>query len=483
MNNLKRTLALVATLALATTAFVGCGDDDSSSKKDSSSSKSDSATESKKDDSKEESKKDDSSEAPAAELSVPDTGDKMTILGWNKDEVQNMIDCFVKNNKAGITADKMNPVMQGSNGGEAAEKYATYFAGGDDVDLFIAEADWILSYINEDKYSAPLSKLGLADSDFANNYKYTVSIGTDKNGVLKGASWQAAPGGFCYRTDLAESLLGVKTPEEMQAKVKDWDTFQETAKTISEKSNKKTALTATIGGMWQVYSYNRAGAWVTDNKLTIEDSCTKFMEICKTMKANKYVTDAQQWAEDGSWYALGQDDSTMGYFFSTWCLGKDGQLEKASGGTSGKTYGKWNIVEGPSAYCWGGSWLCLSPKADNGTISKEFVKFMTVDEAGMKAYATECGEFVNNKAVMQSIVDAKTNKNAALGGQDQFAILMKAADGINLDGKLTPYDSTIKTQYIDCVNGYVGGTYKSVDDAIEAFKDKVAGKIADITVE
>ena len=44
MNKLKRTLALVATLAISATAFVGCGDDNnssSSSKEDSSSSAAD----------------------------------------------------------------------------------------------------------------------------------------------------------------------------------------------------------------------------------------------------------------------------------------------------------------------------------------------------------------------------------------------------------------------------------------------------------
>lgn len=36
MNKLKRTLALMAALAMTATAFVGCGPDDSSSKSDSS---------------------------------------------------------------------------------------------------------------------------------------------------------------------------------------------------------------------------------------------------------------------------------------------------------------------------------------------------------------------------------------------------------------------------------------------------------------
>ncbi len=475
MNNLKRTLALVATLALAATAFVGCGDDETSSTASKADTTSKSDTESKEDD-KTESKEEDAK----AELTVPDTGDKMTILGWNETEVGGMIDVFVKNNKGGYTKDQIELSLQGSNGGAAAEKYATYFTSGDDCDLFIAEADWILTYINNDDYSAPLSNLGLTEADFANNYAYTVAVGTDNNGVLKGASWQACAGGYAYRTSLAKDYLGVTTPEEMQAKISDWTKFQDAAKIVAEKSGGKTAMAATIGGMWQVFSYNRDQAWVVDNKLNVDASCTEFMELCKSMKDNGYVTNAQQWAEDGSWAALGQDGSTMGYFVPTWGLGSGGFLESSAGGVDGATYGDWSFCEGPNGYAWGGSWLCLSPKADNGSIAQAFVKFFTVDADTMKIFASEKSEFVNNKGVMQEIVNEKTNSNALLGGQDQFGILLKNADVIDMEGKITAYDSTIKTHYIDAVNGYVGGTYATTDEALQAFQEACAGDLPDL---
>ena len=79
----------------------------------------------------------------------------------------------------------------GDNGADAAVKYATYLNSGDDVDLFVAEAGWILNYINDNSMSAPLSDLGITTADYADAYHYTVEIGTDNDGVLKAASWQA----------------------------------------------------------------------------------------------------------------------------------------------------------------------------------------------------------------------------------------------------------------------------------------------------
>ena len=244
MNKLKRTLALVATLALATTAFVGCGDDSSSSAPANNSSK----TESKVDDS---STGDSSKTEGKAENKVPNTGSTLSILCWTGDDIKAMKDCFLANNSDVKDAD-ITWVQCGTKGGDAAENYTQYFAGDEDVDLYIAEADWIMTFINDDAVSAPLSNLGLTDDDFKTNYDYIKQIGTDKNGVLKGTSWQSTPGGFAYRADLAKEYLGASTPAEMQEKVKDWDTFMESAKTISEKTEGKMNMTATIGGRGSV---------------------------------------------------------------------------------------------------------------------------------------------------------------------------------------------------------------------------------------
>ena len=55
--------------------------------------------------------------------------------------------------------------------------------------------------------------------------------------------------------------------------------------------------------------------------------------------------------------------------------------------------------------------------------------------------------------------------------------MIEVAAGINLDGKITPYDATIKNDYIDAVNGYVKGDTASVEDALKAFKTKVASDL------
>ena len=465
----KRILAALLASA-AVLSFAGCSKDNGSSG-DSSAADSSAA--------------DDSSNAGDSALSSEET---LTILAWTgNSDIKNMVKLFCQ--EKGYSEDQIVIKGVGDNGEGARDQYAQYLSGDGDADLMCLEADWILQYINDDTLVAPLSDLGITEADYANAYDYTIQIGKDKNGVLKGASFQAAPGGFVYRTDLAEEYLGVKTPEEMQEKVKDWDTFMETAKTVYEASGNKTSLTATEGGLWQVYAANRTQPWVVDGKLVM-DTAEDFFDVAKTMADNHYLAGVPQW--DPAWYQAGQDGTTMGYFFSTWCMtNSDGsQLWQAEGVTkdddgnlSGPTFGKYNICQGPTGYFWGGTWLAASTKCDTKDLATEFVKFFTTDADTMQKYAEFTGDFTNNKVAMQTIIDAGTNKNDLLGGQDQFAVLADGANNIKMDGLITEYDSKIKSCLNTAVQDYIAGTYATKEEAVDAFKKSVVATFPDIVVE
>ena len=475
----KRILAALLASA-AVLSFAGCSKDNGSSG-DSSAADSSAADSSAAD----SSAADDSSNAGDSALSSEET---LTILAWTgNSDIKNMVKLFCQ--EKGYSEDQIVIKGVGDNGEGARDQYAQYLSGDGDADLMCLEADWILQYINDDTLVAPLSDLGITEADYANAYDYTVQIGKDKNGVLKGASFQAAPGGFVYRTDLAEEYLGVKTPEEMQEKVKDWDTFMETAKTVYEASGNKTSLTATEGGLWQVYAANRTQPWVVDGKLVM-DTAEDFFDVAKTMADNHYLAGVPQW--DPARYQAGQDRTTMGYFFSTWCMtNSDGsQLWQAEGVTkdddgnlSGPTFGKYNICQGPTGYFWGGTWLAASTKCDTKDLATEFVKFFTTDADTMQKYAEFTGDFTNNKVAMQAIIDAGTNKNDLLGGQDQFAVLADGANNIKMDGLITEYDSKIKSCLNTAVQDYIAGTYATKEEAVDAFKKSVVATFPDIVVE
>ena len=397
MNKLKRTLALMAALAMTATAFVGCGPDDSSSKSDSSKAESSAESSDSSSDEESDSSSEESSETaegyqnvdiPALgepDGSLKDGGKKLTILCWTEDDLKYMYDIVA--DATGMDKSMIEYKNVGSSGTEANEQYAQVFLSGDDVDLYFCDADWNMAYQNNDEYSAPLSAVGISEDMYANAYGYTVDMGKDKNGVLKGASWQAAAGGYAYRADLAQEYLGVSTPEDMQAKIGSWDDFWATAATVYEKSGNTTAMADSLGGVWRAYSNgNRTKSWVNDGKLD-PSSVGDFVSMAKENFDKGYITGATQWTDD--WLPQGQSDGaqankTFGFFFPTWSIAAGAQLEQAEGGEGGSTYGKYALCEGPTSWFWGGTWICVYPKTDNAKEAGQFIYTMTADADAMQ---------------------------------------------------------------------------------------------------
>lgn len=492
MNTLKRTLALVATLAMAATAFASCGPKEEEKEPATTPEATEAAT-----DAPEESTPDDSSE-PAADPSAIDAsvgqgGDTFTVAAWNTDDVPYLIAQWKGLDFDGIADKLVNDEVAGIDfvcfncgGGDASEHYDQLFNDGGDLDVYFCEADWALKYINDDTKTLALDKLGLTDADFPNIHNYTDEIGKDGNGVRKGISWQAAAGGYGYNARLAEEYLGVTTPEDMQAKVADWDKFVATAKEVSEASNGGCAIADSLGGLWQAYACGRTTPWVVDNALQIDDFCKSYADTAKALWDCGGVTKNSQWASDGSWTAAGTTGACMGYFASTWGFG--GFFLDAAGGEGGAEYGNWNLVQGPTPFYWGGTWIVVNPATDNGQEARDFIYSAACDEAQMSEYAKNKPEYVNNTAVMDSLINADTIFNEKISGnfkdgQNYFKVLAENAKSIDFKGLITPYDSTIKGAFQDAIrDDYLMGG-KSYEDALETFKDKVAESITTIDVE
>ena len=492
MNTLKRTLALVATLAMAATAFASCGPKEDEGSSSSTPEATEAAT-----DAPEESTPDESDE-PAADPSAIDAsvgqgGDTFTVAAWNTDDVPYLLAQWKGLDFDGIADKLVNDEVEGIDfvcfncgGGDASEHYDQLFNDGGDLDVYFCEADWALKFINDDTRTLALDKLGLTDADFPNIHSYTDEIGKDGNGVRKGISWQAAAGGYGYNARLAEEYLGVKTPEEMQAKVADWDKFVATAKEVSEASNGGCAIADSLGGLWQAYACGRTTPWVVDNALQIDDFCKSYADTAKALWDCGGVTKNSQWASDGSWTAAGTTGACMGYFVSTWGFG--GFFKDAAGGVDGPEYGNWNLVQGPTPFYWGGTWIVVNPDTDNGQEARDFIYSAACDEAQMSDYAVKKPEYVNNTAVMDSLISADTVFNPEVSGnfkdnQNYFKVLAENAKSIDFNGLITPYDSTIKGAFQDAIrDDYLMGE-KSYEDALETFKDKVAESITTIDVE
>ena len=219
---------------------------------------------------------DDSVKTAGTGLTVSESEGKVfNIYAWNE-EFKGFFEKYYTVPE-GIT---VNWVINPSDDGvyqdklDAALQAQATAAADDKVDMFLAEADYIIKYVNSD-YTMDVSKIGVSSLD--TEYKYTVDAATDtRNGQLKGVSFQCCPAALIYRRSIAEAVLGTSEPAEVQAKLSDWTKFNEVAKQAKELGY---YMTASYVETFRTFSNNASSAWVdADNNLVIDDVFNQWID-------------------------------------------------------------------------------------------------------------------------------------------------------------------------------------------------------------
>lgn len=411
-----------------------------------------------------------SSEAPAA----PE-GKTLNIWVWN-DEFQSRFNTYYPEVKE-VAKDKSTTTLNDGtivkwtinpndnnnyqNKLDAALLNQESAAADDKIDIFLVEADYALKYVNSD-YTLDVKKdIGLTDSDLANQYKYTQDIVTDKNGALKGTTWQATPGLFAYRRSIAKAVLGTDDPTQVQAALSDWTKFNSVATQAKEKGYK---MLSGFDDSYRTYSNNVSAPWVTDTTVTVDPNIMNWVTQTKDYTTKGYNNKTILW--DNKWQAdQGPSGKVLGFFYSTWGINftlmgnslktptKEGGKEEVGNGV----YGDYAVCQGPQSYYWGGTWICAAKGTDNAGTVKNVMKALTTDSTIMKKITTVEQDYTNNKAAMEEIANSDF-KSTFLGGQNHIKLFAEVAPKIDMS-KAGPYDQgcneSMQTAFHDYFNGTV----------------------------
>lgn len=423
-------------------------------------------------------------EAPAAEEEAPAeeaaaSGDKFYIYSWNTELQERLSYVFAANpgmeerieyvnvGDSAVYQEKIDQLLQTPD----AEDYP---------DMIAFEAGYIMKYTNSD-YTLPVTDCGLTDADLAEMYPYTLTIATDqRDGSLKGVSWQSCPGAFMYRTDLAESLLGVKTPEEMQAKISTWDDFLATAKEIKEASGDATRILSSNGDIVNTFMSNKTQPWVTsDGVFHMDDAMLEYMDVVKTLESEDLTQKTTQWTEE--WNAGPAGDSVFGYFGCTWFLHWTIKANCGGAAVGEGTYGLWNMCQGPAPYYWGGTWLGATAGCSDTALAGQIMKSLCCDTEIMTKMSEETLDYVNNKTAMKTLSDAGKGAYDFLGGQDFISVFSPLAEDVDVSW-MCAYDQKVNELLDTQVQAYALGE-KDKDTAVADFKAAVAEAYPSVTVE
>ena len=79
-------------------------------------------------------------------------------------------------------------------------------------DIVAIEEKYIRKYADAEGMFEPLDDMLAEDNGM---YEYTLDAARNADGNIIAYAWQATPGALYYRTDMAEEILGVTSPEDM----------------------------------------------------------------------------------------------------------------------------------------------------------------------------------------------------------------------------------------------------------------------------
>ena len=338
-------------------------------------------------------------------------------------------------------------------------------------DVFYADVKTVKNYIESDAWET------LTDDpyniDVSDSEDYTVKLGSDSDGNVKALSYQATPGGFWYKRDLAKKYLGTDDPDEISEMLSTTEGMLDVAEKLKEGSNGETHMFASYKDLWQFANYGmRSLAWVDGDKFQMDDYIPEFFDLAKTVRDNGYDAKIDTWSE--AWYASCADDSVFGYAEPTWGL----QYVIQTGAPDSE--GNWGLASMPAAYFNGGSYLGIYQESQNKELAAEYVKFVCTNKDFLAQYAKDKGDYTSLKSVNKEIADGGYEEPWC-AGQNTFKFFSDQMDKINTD-IVTKYDDTIGNLMLNNVDLYLNGQLDK-DAAIAQFKDDVASNYRRLDVE
>lgn len=335
------------------------------------------------------------------------------------------------------------------------------------VDMFLAEADYILKY-TDSAATQDITKLGV--TDFSNTYKYTVEAASDPNGVIKGVSFQCCPSGLIYRRSIAKDILGTDDPEAVQKAVGSWKQFDETARKAKEKGY---LMTASFAETYRAFSNNVEKPWIdADNHLQFDDQILRWMDQAEDYVKNGYTLTESIWGY-GKNAEMGKNGRAFCFFGPAWyfnfCMTPAHE----------EAMGDWAIVKGPQAYFWGGTWLLAPTGSDNPAVLTDIMNTFMNDESVCEDLIRNESQFTNNRKVNQRIADDASYGSEFLGGQNDVAVFA------DLTGEIVFQNQTVYDQYMNeglqnIYAEYLKGILDSRDTVLQNFYAYINKKVPEV---
>lgn len=358
------------------------------------------------------------------------TDEKFYVWAWNTDFVTileqvlpNYLTAdeiarieFVNVGDSSIYQDKIDAILADPNN----EQYP---------DIMLLEVGYVQKYVQSGALKK-VSDLGITSADMANMYDYNLSLGTDAStGDTYALFWQATPGCWQIRADLAQTYLGTTDPAALQEMFSTWDKVVKVSNAVNEASGGKVKLLSGADDLKYVFCNGaRKSAWYDANdNIVIDAAVEDYLELAQDLYGLTF--DVTMWSTE--WATLKDGDGVESEaaiaftgcpWYSYWCLTDT-----------------WNdntvLVQGPQAFYWGGTGLAATANCSNTDLARKILYYTTCDTQAMIDINTANGDYVNNKDAIAHIQEhgsGTTSTFSTFNGQDIIGFFASKCEGINV---------------------------------------------------
>lgn len=328
-------------------------------------------------------------------------------------------------------------------------------ASGDNApDMFICDISYASHYAQSDT-TVSLNSIGIDYDEFRFMYEYTFAMGMNSEGVIKGVTWEIQPGAVFYNRNVAEKILGVSEPKDVQPYFSTWDAFLSTARYVNETSNGSTKIVCDVADIEEPYILGREDAWALNGNVQISEYMGDFFDLSFILNDEELTWGSARWSTE--WSGRMNNKSVLSYFGTL----EFGDLFLNNTGST------WGVVRAPEDYYDGGYYIFVTKYCDKDASAAQIIRDLSLSQVNLEAMADD-GATVNNLNIMLSCAGDNSYTRKWLGGQNPYTVFTGAAWKLN-GRSINVYDDDINTLFADTVRRYTNGDFNNVEQAKSKF--------------
>jgi multiple sugar transport system substrate-binding protein len=342
------------------------------------------------------------------------------------------------------------------SGGDYYTKLASSVKAGNVPDVAIVEYNQLPDVVSQGELEDLTETAGpVVAKNFPSQVQQLVNLGGKTWGIPR----DVAPLMFFYRKD----FFG-KHKLELPKTWDDYTKLLENVKKADPKARGGIFATADPGAL-AALSWQAGGRWYSTEgqswKVTIDDEPSKKVAAYWNDLVLKNQVGIYNSTSDDAFFQAVQKGQIVSYLCPNWCAG-------ALQSTIPDQKGKWAIAEVPSwdgrpaTALLGGSAFTVPKGAKHPEEALEFIKWITTDPEGMKAWLSS-GTSSMLPAAPALLPATSAFKTDFYGGQDIFSVVSKAYESVPAGWTWGPSAGVTGTTISDSLGKVAGGEVKLAD--------------------